>query len=985
MRARSCALACICLVALSCSAPRRAIPTEPPAPRGEYELSRAVQRRPQDAAAWERLGWHALTVRGSTPDAARSFETALRLDPLRPASLLGQYVLAEGHADAARALDAARTLLQPDVAPELAPVLLARLPRLEALGLPEVARTELRALLRRPEGPEPPSRADPASPGSAQPLSPPPADAERWIALAGVLLPPAAGPLAEVRPLEALHQSHPAFAHAAAELAAHEPDMNRRAAALRAALAVDPAHVGARYALVRLMLELGFVEQAGAVLETAPARRQPAPALLAAAAQVAAARGRTAAAARLSDEALDLAPAFLPALRLSLRHGAGFRTAAAQAELAARALELAPGDPELLAALAAARSWLGRAQPQEPHAAPPPAERGERAEAEVEELDLDGWLQRAEGLETDGFSSLVLYQARFVTLAESGGVTVRRRMLVRLLRRDPEALSFGLDYSPEEQEVRVLLAERRGAAGERLGGASVSEGPNPLLPSSAGPAYSDHRRLSVAFADARPGDLLDVAVELRTRAAAALPFLGDSFALADGSPTVAGVYELTVPAGITPRVEGFGNPSPRMTVQAAGGGQRFRLEVERVPGVRAEPGMPHPLERLPYVVVSTLGGYPQMADWYGQLAGLEEPLAPFVPAAAAQLCPPGGDGDAARTAARLHDHVQARIRYVGLELGQYAYRPHTPAEVERSRYGDCKDQARLLIELARGCGLPAEMVLVRTRSAGRVRMQVPHVGLFNHALVYFPSLGLYSDTTAAGHRAGELPADLLGTAALHVTDGAALQRMPSTSAAQHRLEVRMRLRLTHDPGSGALVAQGRREVHASGLFCPALRNARAGRPDAIETLALGGAALEAGDVRFDDRPGSVRLSYRLRFPLQDAALRTSLSPLELGARLGVNGRRSSAVTIAHPMTFSSRVELDHGALDAEPGLPAPAAIELPFGRYRLEIERPQPGVAVLLEELALEALEVPAEDAARLGELARLVDRLQAAVITFRP
>ena len=50
----------------------------------------------------------------------------------------------------------------------------------------------------------------------------------------------------------------------------------------------------------------------------------------------------------------------------------------------------------------------------------------------------------------------------------------------------------------------------------------------------------------------------------------------------------------------------------------------------------------------------------------------------------------GDTKDRDKVIERLYRYVQNNVRYVAFEEGEAGYRPDTPAEVLRKRYGDCK-------------------------------------------------------------------------------------------------------------------------------------------------------------------------------------------------------------------------------------------------------------------------------------------------------
>jgi transglutaminase-like putative cysteine protease len=76
------------------------------------------------------------------------------------------------------------------------------------------------------------------------------------------------------------------------------------------------------------------------------------------------------------------------------------------------------------------------------------------------------------------------------------------------------------------------------------------------------------------------------------------------------------------------------------------------------------------------------------------------------------------DSDQARVSAAL-EFVQTKIRYFSVSMGESSHRPASPDEVQRRRYGDCKDKSYLLIALLHELGIQSRPVLLQIgRRAG---------------------------------------------------------------------------------------------------------------------------------------------------------------------------------------------------------------------------------------------------------------------------
>ncbi len=603
-------------------------------------------------------------------------------------------------------------------------------------------------------------------------------------------------------------------------------------------------------------------------------------------------------------------------------------------------------------------------------------------------------LQRRDGLDATGFDYIQLLNSKNLILTSNGHIQTRRHIILQALGRSKLTSHWNLEYSADEQRFELLRAERRSARGENLGFGQFEDRPSSLLDESAARIYNRNRQVRILFEEVRPGDLLDIEYRLEGTGLSSGRFLGDLFPLATGLPTVLGRYTLQVPRAFPIRIEALGSPTAQGKIQETAGSTTHVFTVKNIEGIRPEPGMPPIQERLPMVVVSTMSSFAEMAQWYLELAKLDHSAAKpnnAISKTAADLCatPRTDRGQdekhlpsAREIASKIQDFLRDRVRYLGFEFGEYDFEPHTPLEVLSSRYGDCKDQSRLYIELARQCGIRAEMVLLRTRAAGKLQLKVPYLGIFNHALVYFPDLGEYADPTAAHHRFGELPGDLQGALALRVAPGSNLYDAPVSTAASNRFEITMKLQLS---GTGEeIYADGRRQARYTGLFCPPIRASVAtqGNPG-IEPLRIPSATLEAGDIRYDDQPGEIHHSYRLRFPLQEGRLGVNLAPLGLVQRFAASSTRRQKLRLPHPFAYRTQIEIDLASVTAPPKLPAPVDLNFGIGTYRFQARAVGSKKIFIEEDLVFHETEIQASGYEEFRKNCALIDKLQGRVMFF--
>ena len=117
--------------------------------------------------------------------------------------------------------------------------------------------------------------------------------------------------------------------------------------------------------------------------------------------------------------------------------------------------------------------------------------------------------------------------------------------------------------------------------------------------------------------------------------------------------------------------------------------------------------------------------------------------------------------------AAILDYVDREVRYTGIEFGEAAIVPHSPAETLTLKYGDCKDKATLLVAMLRAAGINSYVALLNAGSRLDVPADLPGMGLFDHAIVYVPGPpGLWIDVTDQYARLGQLPINDQGRHAL---------------------------------------------------------------------------------------------------------------------------------------------------------------------------------------------------------------------------
>lgn len=244
----------------------------------------------------------------------------------------------------------------------------------------------------------------------------------------------------------------------------------------------------------------------------------------------------------------------------------------------------------------------------------------------------------------------------------------------------------------------------------------------------------------------------------------------------------------------------------RMKVEETKNGKRRHLVVRGgpFPGIQTpEALVPSDVPQWPYLAFSTAPGWEELARAYDtvmqtRLSDLRLP-ADLQRAVDAKHSVP----DKANV---LLQWMRDRVRYAGIEFGESAIVPFAPAVTLERGYGDCKDQAMLLVGLLRAAGIGARLALLRAGSDEDVRPSLPGLNVFNHAIVVVPSeKPLWIDPTVRHALAGELPTEDEDRWAL-VIDGStkSLTRTPVSSMADNAYEETRNVQLV-DNGPGKVI------------------------------------------------------------------------------------------------------------------------------------------------------------------------------------
>ena len=389
---------------------------------------------------------------------------------------------------------------------------------------------------------------------------------------------------------------------------------------------------------------------------------------------------------------------------------------------------------------------------------------------------------------------MLLTDERF-TFDEAGRRTFRRHWIYRVVdAAGAEGWNQVLaGWSPWHQgrptvRARVVTAD---GAEHRLDPATLSE----VSPKSGlDDVFQDRRVLTGPLPSVAPGAVVEELEEVVDRSPLFAAGTSRIQALSLGVPVRRAVVTVEAPAAVPLRYTTSGVPDDAAVLERSGGRVRLRVEARDLPAdASPPPGLPPEIPRSAYVAFSTGASWSALARSYS--ATVDRQIAD---ADLGSFAPPVDESASQWEAmeevtATLH----RQVRYTGVELGEAALVPRSPAEVLARGYGDCKDKATLLVALLRRAGVPAYVALLRVGSSDDVEQSLPGMGSFDHAIVFVPGTpALWIDATDPYSPLGELPPDDQGRLALVASPNTrSLVRTPVADASVNHMEVSREIHL----------------------------------------------------------------------------------------------------------------------------------------------------------------------------------------------
>jgi tetratricopeptide (TPR) repeat protein len=276
------------------------------------------------------------------------------------------------------------------------------------------------------------------------------------------------------------------------------------------------------------------------------------------------------------------------------------------------------------------------------------------------------------------------------------------------------------------------------------------------------PLYSNARAFIISFPEVSEGATIDYKLKVhRSQLINGKDFVLD-YPLQSHEPVLKANFTVILPKSlklslkiINEKYNSFGaNLTPRIEENLY---QRiYRWEFKHIPQLNPEPNIPALTEINPTLLLSSFASWKDVYDWWSGLAFDKMQADKSIKEKTRELVK--GKNSLGEKVRAIYNYCAKEIRYVAVEYGQAGYQPHAAADIFKNKYGDCKDQAILLVTMLQEAGLSSWPVLIPTREYYNLNPDFP-APLFDHCIAAVELEGklIFMDPTSRTASFRDLP------------------------------------------------------------------------------------------------------------------------------------------------------------------------------------------------------------------------------------
>ena len=398
-----------------------------------------------------------------------------------------------------------------------------------------------------------------------------------------------------------------------------------------------------------------------------------------------------------------------------------------------------------------------------------------------------------------GFVNLI-DEAKEVIKPDGSWTTTTRTTAKIFNERGREIANVQLPYNSAFEKIKILRARTIKKDGTVI---DVKSGDIRDISPYSGYAMYSSVKMKVMIMPAIEDDcIIDYEWQVSGKKSIMPPYFWLGWYYQSREPTVLSKFTLEVPTGSRFKNTAYNTKiAPVRTSSNDGRTATIVWEGRDFGEINPEPYMPPVSEICPWFELSSVDTWDQVAVWYRKLVEPQLKATPEILQAVEELTK--DKATPTEQAKAIYYWVEDKIRYVGLEFGAAAYEPHSAKDVFDNRYGDCKDQATLLVTMLAAAGIKAYPVLVPVSFRGDTSSRLPSPGMFDHAIALAEIEGkqVWMDTTAEVCPFDQLPESDRGREVLVIKPtGGEFVTTPEFKADENRTVQTVNIKLNADGG-----------------------------------------------------------------------------------------------------------------------------------------------------------------------------------------
>jgi tetratricopeptide (TPR) repeat protein len=237
----------------------------------------------------------------------------------------------------------------------------------------------------------------------------------------------------------------------------------------------------------------------------------------------------------------------------------------------------------------------------------------------------------------------------------------------------------------------------------------------------------------VVFTNLEIGDVINIRYKTKNYSQGKLAgYFWDSFYFTSGNPHVVVKYSLLISA--QQKFNSTFTQTPIEPVKSSVDGFNLYVwEKDKQEGLQYEDKMP-PLDDIANVLyLTSIPDWKFVSDWYNDLASAKARTNYEVKSAISDLFKGKPNLTDMQKVEKIYNYITGNISYSEVSFRQSGLIPQNPSAVINTRIGDCKDVSTLFVAMCKEAGIPAQLVLVKTRDNGLAGMPLPSIN-FNHCI-----------------------------------------------------------------------------------------------------------------------------------------------------------------------------------------------------------------------------------------------------------